>query len=164
MEQYAGLDVSLESTRICVVDAAGRVVRESKVPSEPDALVAWFQSHGVAMVRIGLEAGPLSQWLFAGLQSAGLPAELIETRHVRAAFKTMTVKTDRNDARGIAHLMRMGWFRPVHCKSVISQEVRALLTTRKLLQTKRHDIEMSTRRSRFQPLAFSARRRSPPTG
>lgn len=87
----------------------------------------------------------MSQWLFAGLQSAGLPAELIETRHVRAAFKTMTVKTDRNDARGIAHLMRMGWFRPVHCKSVISQEVRALLTTRKLLQTKRHDIEMSTR-------------------
>lgn len=57
MEQYAGLDVSLESTSICVVDAAGRVVRESKVPSEPDALVAWFQSHGVAMVRIGLEAG-----------------------------------------------------------------------------------------------------------
>lgn len=145
MEQYAGLDVSLESTSICIVNGDGRIVRESKVLSEPEALIGWFQTHGTAMARIGLEAGPLSQWLFAGLQSAGLPAELIETRHVRAAFKVMTVKTDRSDARGIAHLMRMGWFRPVHCKSVPSQEVRALLTTRKLLQTKRHDIEMSLR-------------------
>ena len=86
MEQYAGLDVSLESTSICIVDGDGRIVRESKVPSEPEALIGWFQTHGTAMARIGLEAGPLPQWLFAGLQSAGLPAELIETRHVRAAF------------------------------------------------------------------------------
>jgi transposase len=97
------------------------------------------------MARIGLEAGPLSQWLYAGLRAEGLPAELIETRHVRAAFKAMTVKTDRTDARGIAQLMRLGWFRPVHCKSLPAQEVRALLTARKLLQAKRHDIEMSVR-------------------
>jgi transposase len=97
------------------------------------------------MARIGLEAGPLSQWLFAGLKAAGLPVELLETRHVRAAFKAMPVKTDRTDARGIAQLMRLGWFRPVHCKSLPAQEVRALLTTRKLLQAKRHDVEMSLR-------------------
>jgi transposase len=145
MEQYAGLDVSLEATSVCVVDATGRVLREAKVPSEPEALVAWFAAQDGAMGRIGLEAGPLSQWLFAGMADAGLPVELLETRHVRAALKTMTIKTDRKDARGIAHLMRMGWFRPVHCKSTSAQEVRALLTARKLLQAKRHDIEMSLR-------------------
>lgn len=145
MEQYAGLDVSLESTSVCVVEADGRVVREAKVASEPEALIAWFQAHDTPMARIGLEAGPMSQWLFAGLRAAGLAAELIETRHVRAAFRAMTVKTDRTDARGIAHLMRLGWFRPVHCKSLPAQEVRALLTARKLLQAKRHDVEMSAR-------------------
>lgn len=145
MEQYAGLDVSLEATSVCVVDGTGRVVREAKVPSEPEALVAWFAGQDCAMVRIGLEAGPLSQWLFAGMAEAGLPVELLETRHVRAALKTMTIKTDREDARGIAHLMRMGWHRSVHCKSTSAQEVRAVLTARKLLQGKRHDIEMSLR-------------------
>ncbi len=70
------------------------------------------------MTRIGLEAAPLSQWLFAAMEKAGLPVSLLETRHVRSAFKAMTVKTDRKDALGIAHLMRMGWFRPVHCKSL----------------------------------------------
>ncbi len=145
MEQYAGLDVSLDSTSVCVVDASGRIIREAKVPSEPEALIAWFAAHGAPMVRIGLEAGPLSQWLYAGMRAAGPAAELIETRHVRAAFKARTVKPDRTDARGIAHLMRLGWFRPVHCKSLPAQEVRALLTARKLLQAKRHDVEMSVR-------------------
>ena len=145
MEQYAGLDVSLESTSVCVVDSTGRVIRETKVLSEPEALIGWFQEHGTLMTRIGLEAGPLSQWLYAAMENAGLPVELLETRHVRAAFKAMTIKTDRKDALGIAHLMRMGWFRPVHCKSVPAQEVRALLTARKLLQNKRIDIEMSLR-------------------
>ncbi|PKA38874.1 IS110 family transposase [Rhizobium sullae] len=145
MKQYAGIDVSLEYSSVCVVDADGRIVREAKVLSEPDALIAWFAEHGVAMERIGLEAGPLSQWLHAGMTKAGLAVELIETRHVRAAFKTMPVKTDKKDARGIAQLMRLGWFRPVHCKSLPAQEVRALLTARKLIQGKLHDIEMSIR-------------------
>ncbi|GGK47715.1 IS110 family transposase [Salinarimonas ramus] len=145
MEQYAGLDVSLESTSVCVVDASGHVVREAKVPSRPQALIVWFGEHGTAMARIGLEAGPLSQWLYAAMKAAGLLVELLETRHVRLAFKAMTIKTDRKDALGIAHLMRMGWFRPVHCKSVPAQEVRALLTARKLLLGRRIDIEMSLR-------------------
>jgi len=127
------------------VDGNGRIVREAKVASEPEALIAWFRKLGIPLSRIGLEAGPLSQWLYAGMREAGLAVELLETRHVRDAFKSMPVKTDRNDARGIAQLMRLGWFRPVHCKSLPAQEMRALLTARKLVQGKRHDLEMSLR-------------------
>src|SRR5215472_15149255 len=145
MEYYAGIDVSLESSSVCVVDAMGQVLREAKIASEPEALVGWFNQLGVELARVGLEAGPLSQWLYAGMRDAGLAAELLETRHVRDAFKAMPVKTDRKDARGIAQLMRLGWFRPVHCKSLPAQETRALLTARKLVQSKRHDTEMSLR-------------------
>ncbi len=145
MEYYAGIDVSLEASSVCVVDASGKIVKEAKVSSEPEALIAWFKGLPFALARIGLEAGPLSQWLYAGLKEAGLAVELLETRHVRAAFKTMPVKTDRNDARGIAQLMRLGWFRPVHCKSVPAQETRALLTARKLVKAKLIDVQMSLR-------------------
>ena len=145
MDHYAGIDVSLESSSICVVDATGKIVRESKVASEPEALIAWFKALGIALARIGLEAGPLSQWLYAALRQAGLAVELLETRHVRKALETMPVKSDRNDARGIAQLMRLGWFRPVHCKSAEAQEMRALLTARKLVQSKLYDVEMSLR-------------------
>jgi transposase len=145
MDHYAGIDVSLELSSVCVVDAAGRIVREARVPSEPDALIAWFRGLGLQVSRVGLEAGPLSQWLYAAMRGAGLAVELLETRHVRDAFKAMPVKTDRKDARGIAQLMRLGWFRPVHCKSLPAQEARVLLTTRKLLQAKHHDVEMSLR-------------------
>jgi transposase len=145
MEHYAGIDVSLESASVCVVDAMGRIVREAKVASEPEALITWFQGLGIELTRIGLEAGPLSQWLYAAMRVAGLTVELLETRHVRDAFKAMPVKSDRNDARGIAQRLRLGWFRPVHCKSLPAQETRALLTARKLLQVKKHDVEMSLR-------------------
>jgi transposase len=99
---------------------------------------SWFKALPFGVARIGLEAGLLSQWLDAGLKAAGFAVELLETRHVRDAFKAMPVKTDRNDARGIAQLMRLGWFRPVHCKSAPAQETRALLTARKLVQGKLH--------------------------
>ena len=145
MNHYAGIDVSLECSSVCVVDASGKIVREGKVASEPAALMGWFGSQGLGMTRVGLEAGPLSQWLFAAMREAGLAVELLETRHVRNAFKTMPVKTDRKDARGIAELMRMGWFRPVHCKSMGAQETRVVLTARKLVQSKLHDVEMSLR-------------------
>jgi transposase len=115
------------------------------VASEPEALIGWFGSLGLGLERIGLEAGPLSQWLFAAMREAGLAVELLETRHVHDAFKAMPVKSDRNDARGIAQLMRLGWFRPVHCKSINAQEVRAVLTARKLVQTKLLDVENSLR-------------------
>ncbi len=145
MNHYAGIDVSLECSSVCVVEANGKIVREAKVVSEPEALLAWFRSSGLELERIGLEAGPLSQWLFAAMKAAGLAVELLETRHVRKAFETMPVKSDRNDARGIAQLMRLGWFRPVHCKSVGAQEARSLLTARKLVQSKLRDVENSLR-------------------
>src|SRR6201994_4617344 len=145
MDHYAGIDVSLESSSVCVVDASGRIVREAKIASEPEVLIAWFGGLGISLARIGLEAGPLSQWLYASMREAGLAVELLETRHVRDAFKAMPVKTDRKDARGIAQLMRLGWFRSVHCRSLPAEELRAILTARKLVQTKRHDMEMSLR-------------------
>src|SRR5215475_8396415 len=145
MDHYAGIDVSLEYSSICVVDATGQIVREDKIASEPEVLIAWFGSLGYALTRIGLEAGPLSQWLYAAMKKAGLAVELLETRHVRDAFKAMPVKSDRNDARGIAQLMRLGWFRPVHCKSIGAQEIRAELTARKLVESKLRDISNSLR-------------------
>jgi len=145
MKHYAGIDVSLECSSICVVDGDGRIVREGKVASEPGALICWFAGLGFALERIGLEAGPLSQWLYAAMKQAGLAMELLETRHVRDAFKAMPVKSDRNDARGIGQLMRLGWFRPVHCKSMAAQETRAVLTARKLVQSKLKDVENSLR-------------------
>src|SRR6202000_192853 len=145
MNHYAGIDVSLECSSVCIVDASGKILREARVASEPEALIDWFRSQGLSFERIGLEAGPLSQWLFAAMKAAGLAVELVETRHVRKAFEAMPVKSDRNDARGIAQLMRLGWFPPVHCKSVEAQEVRAMLTARKLVQSKLRDVENSLR-------------------
>ena len=145
MDHYAGINVSLESSSVCVVNASGKIVRETKVASEPEALIGWFASLGLELARIGLEAGPLSQWLYAAMKQAGLAVELLETRHVSDAFKAMPVKTDRNDARKIAQLMRLGWFRPVHCKSIAAQEIRAMLTARKLVQSKLLDLENSLR-------------------
>ena len=145
MDHYVGIDVSLEQSSVCVVDTGGRIVREAKVASEPDALVQFLKGLGLPLARVGLEAGPLSQWLCAGLVGTGFEAVLLETRHVTAALSAMVVKTDRKDARGIAQLLRMGWFRPVHCKSPPSQEVRALLVARKQLQAKTQDVELSLR-------------------
>ena len=145
MDHYVGIDVSLEYSSVCIVDGSGKIVGEAKVASEPTALIGYFHSLGLALSRIGLEAGPLSQWLYAAMKDAGLAVELLETRHVHDAFKAMPVKSDRNDARGIAQLMRLGWFRPVHCKSIGAQELRAVLTARKLIQSKLRDVENSLR-------------------
>jgi len=145
MEYFIGIDVSLKLSSICVVDAKGKIVKEAKVESDPVALVSFIRELGLPIERIGLEAGPLSQWLHAGLSEAGFETVLLETRHVKAALSAMTVKTDRKDARGIAQLLRMGWFRPVHCKSLRSQEIRALLVARKLLLGKLLDVEFSIR-------------------
>lgn len=145
MDYYAGIDVSLELSSVCVVDTSGKIVRETKVASEPEALLQHFTELGLPILRVGLEAGPLSQWLREGLVDAGLDVVLLETRHVKAALSAMTVKTDRKDARGIAQLLRMGWYRPVHAKSADAQAVRALLVGRKLLQAKLLDVELSIR-------------------
>ena len=145
MEYFAAIDVSLDLSSVCVVGGTGRIVREAKVASEPDALVRYLRESGLVLTRVGLEAGPLSQWLHAGLTEAGFEAVLLETRHVKAALGAMTMKTDRNDARGMAQMIRMGWFRPVHAKTVPAQEIRALLVARKQLQARLNDLELCLR-------------------
>ncbi len=136
MKHYAGLDVSVKETAICIVDETGTVCREMKVPSHPEDLARVLKDPAWNFERIGLEAGPLSQWLFEGLAKAGLLVICIETRHVKAFLKAQPNKSDRNDARGIAQMMRVNLFRPVHVKTLTSQKRRALLTARKLLQDK----------------------------
>ena len=145
MDHFAGLDVSVKETSLCIVDDAGRIVREVKVASEPEALLAMLTNPACHFKRIGLEAGPLSQWLFNALAEAGLPVICVETRHMRAALKAQINKTDRNDARGIAQMMRAGLYRPVHVKTLRSQKLRMLLTHRKLLQSKAIAIENDLR-------------------
>jgi len=136
MDHFAGLDVSVKETSVCIVDDTGKIVREAKVASEPDALLAVLKNPSYHFKRVGLEAGRLSQWLFSGLAEAGLPVICVETRHMRALLKAQINKTDRSDARGIAQMMRAGLYRPVHVKKLRSQKLRMLLTHRKLLQSK----------------------------
>ena len=145
MDVYIGLDVSLASTAICVLGEKGKIVTEARVASAPESLVAFMRElpHGIA--AIGLEAGPLSNWLHKGLTDAGFETVLMETRQLKGALKAMPIKTDRRDAEGIARLLQMGWFRPVHCKSVSSQEMRALLTSRKSVQDALINMELSLR-------------------
>ena len=145
MDHFAGLDVSVKETSVCIVDDTGRIVREAKVASEPEALLAVLKNPAYHIKRIGLEAGPLSQWLYSALAEAGLPVICVETRHMRAVLKAQINKTDRNDARGIAQMMRVGLYRPVHVKTLRSQKLRMLLTHRKLLQSKAIAIENDLR-------------------
>jgi len=145
MGYFAGLDVSLEETAICIVDDAGQIVREARVCSEPEVLVAFFGACGMKMERIGLEACSLTAWLHAGLTEAGLPAICIEARQAKAAMSAMPNKTDRNDARGIAQIMRTGWYRAVHVKSPRCRSWRALLTARRMVLNKRRDVENGIR-------------------
>jgi transposase len=108
MDHFAGLDVSVKDTSVCIVDGTGKIVREVKVASEPAALLPVLTSPTYHFKRIGLEAGPLSQWLYSAFAEAGLPAICVETRHMRAMLKVQINKTDRNDARGMAQMMRAG--------------------------------------------------------
>jgi transposase len=142
MRHYAGLDVSIKETSVCILDETAKVCRELKVTSHRDDLVQVLRDPAE---RVGLEAGPLSGWLYSGLAMAGLPVICIETRHAKAFLKAQVNKTDRNDARGIAQMMRVNLFRPVHVKTLASQNRRALLTARKLLQKKAIAIENDIR-------------------
>ena len=145
MDHFAGLDVSVKDTSVCIVDGTGKLVREVKVASEPDALLQVLRNRAYRFKRIGLEAGPLSQWLFSALGEANLPVICVETRHMQAVLQAQINKTDRNDARGIAQMMRVGLYRPVHVKTLRSQKLRMLLTHRKLLQSKAIAVENDLR-------------------
>jgi transposase len=128
-------------TAICVVDEDGVIIREGFAASEPADIAAWLAKLDLPFERVGLEAGATSGWLYTELRAAGLPAICIDPRHLRGLTKTMPVKSDRNDARAIAHCMRVAWFSVVHVKSAISQELRMLLVNRRTLLTKQIDLE-----------------------
>src|SRR3974377_253962 len=145
MEHFGGLDVSVKETSVCMGDGTGGIVREVKVASEPEALLPVLTNPDYHFKRIGLEAGPLSQWLYSALAEVGLPVICVETRHMRAVLKAQINKTDRNDARGMAQMMRVGLYRPVHVKTLRSQKLRMLLTHRQLLQSKAIAIENELR-------------------
>lgn len=145
MKYYAGLDVSVKETSVCIVDETGKVRREMKVPSYPEDLVEVLKDPALPLDRVGLEAGPLSQWLFSAMVDAGLPVICIETRHAKAFLKAQVNKTDRNDARGIAQMMRVNLFRRVHVKTLANQKQRMLLTARKLVQEKAIALENDMR-------------------
>ena len=142
---FAALDVSLEKTTICVMAFDGAILREAVVATDPETIATYLAAGRERLERIGLEAGPLSEWLVRGLAAHGITAVLMETRQVRAALSAMIVKTDRKDARGMAHLLRMGWFRPVHVKTPDAREQRTMLSARTTLMARLKDIENSVR-------------------
>ena len=145
MEYYVGLDVSLKQTSICVVDQTGSVVREGVVDSDPEAISVYVRSKAPGAVRIGLETGPTSTWLWTELKRLGLPVICIDARHAKAVLKMQINKSDRNDAIGIARIMQTGWFKEVHVKDIDSHSVRALLASRALLVKIKRDLENHVR-------------------
>jgi transposase len=130
MDHFAGLDVSVKETSVCIVDDTGRIVREVKVASEPEALLAVLESPAYRFKRIGLEAGPLSQWLYSALAEAGLPVICVETWHMRAVLKAQINKTDRNDAE-LAFCSALC----LRCLRVIADKYRFRLRVRSRLGT-----------------------------
>ena len=141
MKYFAGLDVSLDETAICVVDETGRIVKEVRAASEPQALSDALRLVDLPLEQVGLEACSLTAWLHDGLRADGLPAICIETRQANAAMKTMPNKTDRNDARALAQIMRTGWYRQVHVKSRQCRLWRSLLVARRTVLNEMRTIE-----------------------
>lgn len=131
MGVYAGLDVSLDAVAICVVGETGEMLWQGKVLGNPQALKAALDRWRDGLVRVGLEAGATSEWIGGHLVDEGFPIVCLESRHVKSALSAMTVKTARNDAQGIAQIVRTGWFKAVHLKSVAVQRLRTLTAARK---------------------------------
>jgi len=145
MEHYVGLDVSLKRTSICVVNHTGSVVREGVVDSDPEAIALFVRSNAPGAVRIGLETGPTTTWLWTELKRLGLPVICIDARHAKAVLKMQINKSDRNDAAGIARIMQTGWFKEVRVKDIDSHLVKALLVSRALLVKIKRDLENQIR-------------------
>ena len=145
MKSYAALDVSQETTAICVVDEAGRITAEKMVATCPEAIAMWLARHAAGLVRVGMETGPLAVWLWNELRDRGLPIVCLDARHAHAALKMRPNKTDRNDAAGLAQIVRTGWFKQVQIKGRGSYEIRALLTGREILVRIRVKIENEIR-------------------
>jgi transposase len=125
MNYYAALDISLRSVHLCVIDEQGESQAEAKLDSEVADIVAFLRELEFEITTIGLEAGTLTQYLTYGLQAAGYHLVCMEARQVNAALSAMRNKTDKKDARGIAQLLRTGWFSPDHVKSIESHQTNA---------------------------------------
>lgn len=147
MKTYVGLDVSQKETSICVVDADGRKIWAGKSKSTPEAIADALRTRAPGVARVGLETGTLSTWHYHGLQALGVPIFCLDARQAHAALSTNVNKTDTNDAEGLAQLVRMGWFRPVHVKSMASHLRRTLMQTRWQLVGMRRDISNQIRGS-----------------
>src|SRR5438874_2744401 len=145
MEHYVGLDVSLKLTSICIVDRTGKVEREGVIASDPEAIATFIKLHAPHVVRIGLETGATSTWLWTELNKMGLPVVCIDARHAKAVLKMQINKSDRNDAIGISRIMQCGWYKEVRVKELDSHAVKALLVSRALLVKIKRDIENQIR-------------------
>src|SRR6266487_2302071 len=145
MESYVGLDVSLKRTSICVVDRTGKVLCEGTVNSTPEAIVEFVKSKAAGAVRIGLETGPTSTWLWTEIKALGLPVICIDARHAKAVLKMQINKSDRNDAFGIARIMQCGWYKEVRVKGLDSHAIKAVLVSRALLVKIKRDLENQIR-------------------
>ena len=145
MQHYVGLDVSLRHTAVCIVDQTGKIQREAMVASDPDAIAQFVAVQAPDAVRIGLESGATSTWLWTELNKRGLPVICIDARHAKAALKMQINKSDRNDAAGIARIMQCGWYREVRVKDFDSHAIRALLSSRALLVQMKRDLENQIR-------------------
>src|SRR5258708_6787700 len=144
-QHYVGLDVSLETTSICVIDNSGAVVWRGKCATEPDAICQIVRAQASALVRVGLETGQLSNWLTLGLRRRGLPVVCLDARHAKAALSLQVNKTDANDALGLAQIVRTGWYREVAVKSMDAYTLRMLLVARAQLVSQRQTIANTIR-------------------
>src|SRR4030095_6415739 len=145
MSEYVGLDVSMEETSVCVMNAAGEMLWEGKVQTEPGALVRVLERRGAAAVKVGWETGPLSTWLWHALREAEVPVVCLDARQAQAALSMRINKTDRNDAVGLAQLVRMGWYREVKGKRLGTPGGGGLRRSRALLVQRRCELENQIR-------------------
>jgi transposase len=145
VEHYVGLNVSLKQTAICIVDWTGAIKKEGTAPSDPEAIGAFINTHAKNVVRIGLESGAMSTWLWTELRKMGMPKFRIDARHAKAALKMQINKNDRNDGAGIARIMQTGWCREVRVKHLDSHAIRSLLVSRALLVKVKRDLENQIR-------------------
>src|SRR6201995_5935772 len=145
METFVGLDVSLKETSVCVLNQAGALVFEGKVLSEPKAITRLIRKHATNVARVALESGPTSVWLSRALLAEGLPLVCLDARHAKAVLSVRPNKSDRSDARGLAEMVRVGWFKMVQLKSLTSHERKALLIARHQLVQMRVQIDNQLR-------------------
>jgi transposase len=139
-QRYVGLDVSLETTSICVVDQTGAIIWRGKCSTQPEAISQTVRAHAPAAVRVGLETGQMSNWLTLQLRKHGLPVVCLDARHAKGALSMQLNKTDANDAHGLAQVVRTGWFREVAIKSMDAQALRMLLMARAQLVSQRQAV------------------------